>query len=209
MFMIYDVSPERGIIRGPARKLFCMTFKEMSIVEKTFDYLYRRAFTDTMTGLSNRNAYEEKVELLKLKPRELKGLYAAVIDINGLKEINDKFGHDSGDDAIKLVGKCLSQSFDNQDFCARIGGDEFVCFLYSDASEKIDTLNQLIKLESTFVKFPLSISVGFAKYDETRDNGIDSLINRCDMLMYMKKKAKKTVNPGPFQAEDFDLNQVI
>lgn len=167
-----------------------ISFEQMKILKRIFKYLYNQAFTDQMTGLKNRNAYEERVKYLRSNPSQLKNLRVMMLDINGMKFINDNYGHTPGDEAIKIVGMCMAEAFGDKEFCARYGGDEFVGLFYSDITENIAKLNRSLKMKGYSVEYPLSVSIGVAEFDETKDNGIDSLINRCDQLMYMKKKAR-------------------
>lgn len=172
------------------REIFCLTSEDVLILRDTIRYLYNQAFVDSMTGLKNRNAYEEKLQSFRSSPFQLDGLHVVMIDINGLKAINDNYGHEAGDKTIKIVGKCLAAVFGDNDFCARIGGDEFLCFLYNDVSDKITAFNRLLKVENYFVVHPVSVSIGIAEYNSLKDDGIDSLIQRSDKLMYMKKKSR-------------------
>lgn len=164
--------------------------KRIKISRKDINFLYKYAFIDLMTGLKNRNAYEEKLKFFRKNRLKLKGLSVIVIDVDGLKAINDNYGHDCGDEAIKTVGKCLTKVFRDTDFCVRMGGDEFVCFSYNDVSRNIAEFNRLLETESYYLEYPLCVSIGITTYDEKMDDGIDSLIKRGDKLMYMKKKAK-------------------
>ncbi|MDD4690289.1 MAG: GGDEF domain-containing protein [Eubacteriales bacterium] len=92
-------------------------------------YLYKLAFTDLLTGFKNRNAYEEKLKVYIRQPELLKGDSVVVIDIDGLKQINDTYGHHSGDEAIRTIGDGIIKSFSNKNFCCRNGGDEFALFM--------------------------------------------------------------------------------
>lgn len=166
-------------------------------------YLYKYAFIDFMTGLKNRNAYEEMVRSLKNNPSKLAGLRVVMIDVDELKSINDNYGHDSGDAAIKTVGKCIAKAFGTGTLTFRYGGDEFICFSYTDISQNIKTFNQLMSLEKFSVNFPLNASIGFAEFDKTIDAGIDALVKRCDDALYLNKTRRK----GAFnQRTDFNIS---
>lgn len=188
--MLCDLYANRMNMDVFAEEIFCINPDEINNLIK---HLYKYAFVDLMTGLKNRNAYEEKLNSLRANCCRLKGIQVVVIDINGLKTINDNYGHDFGDEAIKTIGTCIQETLGNKGFCARIGGDEFVCMLHGDISENIEDFNRMVRLKSYFAEYPLSVSIGIAEYNEKTDNGIDSLIKRCDNLMYMKKRAMKAV----------------
>ena len=156
-----------------------------------FEYLYKLAFTDLQTGLKNRNAYEEKLSELRAEPAKLENLNVAIIDINELREINNNFGHSCGDEAIKTVAACILAVFGDDDFCARIGGDEFIVFLYSEYEEKIDKFKNMIKNETLNKKYKLAVSIGVSSYSKDKSSGIDDLVKSSDEKMYANKKALK------------------
>ena len=158
------------------------------------DYLYKYAFIDSMTGLKNRNAYEETMRYLRSTPSKLSGLRVAMIDIDKLKSINDHYGHDAGDAAIKTVGTCIVKAFGTETLSFRYGGDEFVCMSFTDVSENIEKFNQFMSTEKLSFEFPLNASVGWAEYDQTIDVEIDALMRRCDNIMYSNKNTKKALS---------------
>ena len=77
---------------------------------KVIEKLFELAYTDSMTNVQNRNAYEEKLKKLRKPSSNISRITVIVIDINGMKEINDSYGHFSGDDAIKTVAKALKDT---------------------------------------------------------------------------------------------------
>ena len=99
---------------------------------KITEKLFELAYTDSMTEVQNRNAYEERLKKLRKPNANLSRITVIVIDINGLKEINDGFGHFCGDDAIKTVAKALRETIGAKADIYRIGGDEFVCISESN-----------------------------------------------------------------------------
>ena len=84
------------------------------------------AATDPLTGLPNRRVFFEHVaEGLRRSEADAKALSVAIIDVNGLKQLNDQHGHAAGDDALRRIGQILSAGVRGDDLVARIGGDEF------------------------------------------------------------------------------------
>lgn len=154
-------------------------------------YLYKLAFTDLLTGLKNRNAYEEKLKVYRRQPELLEGVSAVVIDIDGLKQINDTYGHHSGDEAIRTIGDCIIKSFGNKNFCCRNGGDEFVCFVYGNIPKKILDFKDYVNLKSHTAQYPLMASIGYAQFDKNKDVTVDGLMKRCDRLMYLNKRHER------------------
>ena len=151
------------------------------------------AAKDSMTGAYNRNAYEQRIKQLSLKPEKCKKLFFAVCDVNGLKYLNDNFGHQTGDQCIikcahLLLGvmeKCKGKVY-------RTGGDEFVCIAPQEF--KNDLKQTLENEESTFTDYPFAVAAGTAAYSPYEDGekpDIKEIISRCDSEMYIDKKRKQ------------------
>lgn len=147
------------------------------------------ARTDVMTGLPNRRVYEEDLKRIGEKPLA-DDLYYVVIDINGLKDVNDNYGHETGDKLIIGAANCMEQSFGDKGKQYRIGGDEFVILL----SAKQETVGQLI---GAFQKnteewsrengVTLSVSSGAAGSFEHPGHEITELARVADERMYEAK----------------------
>ena len=156
--------------------------------------IYRQLATeDSMTGLSNRNAYELRLrELVYHPPGEL-GM--VLFDIDRMKFINDTYGHHMGDLVIALVGRCIRKVFGSSGECYRIGGDEF-CVIYTgqmDMSAKCDRLDQLLERENHY-DFPVKVSCGWELRDLKGEASITfqdilALKTAADEMLYRQKKA--------------------
>lgn len=145
------------------------------------------SFHDILTGLYNRTFFQEEVRRLDT-PRCLP-LGILMGDVNGLKLINDVFGHEEGDKLLIEAGKILKMSCRKEDIIARWGGDEFV-ILFPNITEEI--LSSIVeRIYSNFraqksLKVPLSISLGYAvKYKPEED--IEDIIKTAENSMYRKK----------------------
>ena len=114
-----------------------------------------------------------------------------VVDVNGLKEINDSYGHFCGDDAIKTVAKALRDTIGLKADIYRIGGDEFVCISESNVLPYISQFKDTIYFINNEKLYNLSVSIGYSKYHEKYTKSIDDIICRADKKMYMAKKDKK------------------
>jgi diguanylate cyclase (GGDEF)-like protein len=156
---------------------------------KSTEKLFQLAYTDMMTGTYNRNAYEERLKKLRKQSANLHGITVIVLDVNGLKEINDTYGHHTGDEAIKTVASFLEVSIGEKADIYRIGGDEFVCIATGNVGGYISEFKDMIGFQNNDVPYTLAVSIGYASYDESVD-GIDQLIKKCDKLMYKNKKRK-------------------
>lgn len=144
------------------------------------------AYYDPMTGLKNRRAYAENVELLSQNMSER--IVAVIADIDGLKKMNDTFGHDAGDELIIGTADCLRKAFEGIDTIYRLGGDEF-CVILTDENRDIEEcLKKIVKLCSEWKgKYVdgISISCGYATSEEFSD--INEMLRIADQRMYEAK----------------------
>lgn len=120
---------------------------------KETEKLFKLAYTDAMTGVYNRNAYEEKLEKLNKANARLDNIMVVIVDLDRLKCINDTYGHRTGDDAIKTVADCIVRTVGKKADIYRIGGDEFVCIAERDISSYIAELRDLISFIKDLKRF--------------------------------------------------------
>jgi diguanylate cyclase (GGDEF)-like protein/PAS domain S-box-containing protein len=156
------------------------------------------SLTDELTGLYNRRGFFSLAEhLLKVSNRSRHGLYLLYADLDGLKEINDNFGHQEGDRALVEFAGILRESYRNSDVIARIGGDEFVVIQEGVIGDSVEAITARIQkgiaIHNTRIgrTYKLSLSVGIAYYDPLNPSSLDELLDRSDKLMYEQKKHKK------------------
>lgn len=149
-------------------------------------YVRSQAYVDALTGLGNRTSYEDRISQLEDEIRGRTARFAlAVLDMNGLKEINDRCGHEQGDRAISEVGTTLRDVFENAD-CYRIGGDEFVVITAGDGCElgaKLAIVDQLLE-----EKGAVRVSKGTAAFVPGEDWAYQTVFKRADQAMYNDKK---------------------
>jgi len=157
------------------------------------------ASTDGMTGVANRSFFDQKlkktIKSAKLFPNN--NFSILMIDINGLKRVNDNFGHDKGDEMIKHVAILLSSICREADTLSRIGGDEFIILLPATGSRQTKATIAKIrrkekKLFLVFLEknhketfFPIRFSIGVAGSDETLPEKVMKL---ADQRMYVDKE---------------------
>lgn len=145
--------------------------------------------TDVMTGLKNRRAFENCAEELRSKG-VLHNVVVAIMDINGLKEINDSVGHDCGDDIIRAAGKLITKHFSSKGEVYRLGGDEFA-FIANEHIRGIDSLVEDFKRNvdeyNRKNNSNISISIGIAGTDRNSDCDFNDLYKRADRKMYADK----------------------
>jgi diguanylate cyclase (GGDEF)-like protein len=150
------------------------------------------AVTDAMTGIGNKTAYFAKVRELDAEIAAGKGSFTVgVFDMNGLKTINDSYGHEYGDKAIIDAAGALISVF-GKDRLYRIGGDEFIAVLEGEEEiaglfKKLDSaLSEANRREKKY-ETPLSMSKGYALYDRECDREYREVAHRADDAMYEDK----------------------
>ena len=150
---------------------------------------------DELTGLHNRRGFRALVEQeLRHSSRDHTSYLLLFADVDGLKLINDSFGHAEGDRALVETAAVLRQSFRDSDILARLGGDEFTAFAMgvSDHSgapmlpRLRDSLDELNRLPGR--RFPLSLSLGVAQYDSDSFVSVDQLLAAADQALYRQKR---------------------
>jgi len=153
------------------------------------------SYHDTLTNLPNRRLLEEFAEkMLTLAKRENKPLSILFMDLDRFKPINDVYGHQMGDEVLKLVAKRLEKFGRSSDTISRYGGDEFVILAYDCSKQDATALaERLVKAIEEPMKIDqltpqLSASVGIATFPE--DGGeLTKLIRLADERLYMAKKS--------------------
>ncbi|MCW8847866.1 MAG: GGDEF domain-containing protein, partial [Sedimenticola sp.] len=158
---------------------------------------HRQAATDTVTGLPNRLAYEERLESEFARWKRFgESLCLLVWDIDDFKIINDRFGHDAGDKALRIIGQNLQSGLRETDFVGRFGGEEFVMLLIGSAkSDSIDLADAIRKevqesgIHSLGNRVEVTISCGLSCFTEG-DTSAD-VFARADQALYQAKKSGK------------------
>ena len=177
-------------------------FKSISDMSRRSQYaeiMEKIAYSDSLTGLLNRAAFNRETDAAAKK----KTPYTFVmLDMNYLKLVNDRLGHAYGDEYLKSLAECIKNSFNHGEKCFRIGGDEF--FIMSKESvgsqifnRSINTLNRQVEdyNDDNNPDIPLSIAIGISEYNPEKDD-IEDSIRLSDKNMYTDKTAvKKKLDP--------------
>lgn len=150
--------------------------------------------TDYLTGVYNRRQLDKYLKIRIKNSIEIKTFSAMLIDLDGFKKINDTFGHDIGDEAIKDAAQIIQNSLRRDDFVARYGGDEFFAIL--DNSDKDILEAAVARMKSNVDKFnsssekgyKLSFAIGYAVYDYEQRMKADDFFKYIDALMYSSKR---------------------
>ena len=151
---------------------------------------------DPLTGLLNRKGFDKRItELFDKDRNKLYDLAVVSVDMDGLKYINDTFGHNSGDDAIKQIAKCVYNALNPKEFVARMGGDEFAAVLIlSDVGrigQFIRGVRNNIKDANAKGKYPYELSASIGTCELTGWSDLVDCMSKADKAMYLEKKAKK------------------
>jgi len=179
---------------------FSLAHNETSRVRKKIDELDLIASTDELTGVYNRRGFYSYGETtLKFAKAMSQSGMVIYCDMDGLKKINDVYGHEAGDKAILAESIILRSNFRSNDIIARIGGDEFAIIcpgLNKDSLRRIrNQINEDCRIWSggNEAGFSLSISMGAVEYpSEKVGYKITPLLSEADSLMYMEKHEKKS-----------------
>ncbi|MBQ6205917.1 MAG: diguanylate cyclase [Oscillospiraceae bacterium] len=156
----------------------------------------KQAYLDSLTGVGNKAAYLETVSRLgKLIRKEAANFAVGVFDMNGLKTINDNYGHECGDMALTDAATALKAAFGKENLY-RIGGDEFIAIIArSDENEMParfqrleDELAEVNRKERPYA-LPLALSKGVAVYVPGQDADFQAVFKRADLAMYEDKRA--------------------
>ncbi len=183
---------------------FILRFGKMMRDCKGEEELLALSLTDELTGLYNRRRFFILTEqYLKVAMRKKKKWMLLYIDMDGLKWINDHYGHDEGDQALIKLSSILKKTFRESDIIARIGGDEFAVLLEStDGIDEILTTRLYENIGNYNAKvssyYKLSISIGAAQFDPEYPISLDRLLSKADALMYaQKRRAKGLLQKNP------------
>jgi two-component system cell cycle response regulator len=161
--------------------------RTMSLIDDTTELYNRRGFLTLA---------QQQIKLANRTQRNLMLLFA---DLDGLKLINDSFGHSEGTRALMETAQILREIFRSSDIIARIGGDEFVVMVVETCGLSIDVIVQRfeeqVRRHNVLHDRPyrLSISVGAACYNPDEPCSIDELLSRADLRMYEHKRSKRRI----------------
>jgi len=156
------------------------------------DVCEEAAFTDHLTGLANRRRFERQLEREVNRTLRLGHAFSLLmLDIDKFKELNDTFGHDAGDEAIRLIGKVLREGTRGIDLAARIGGEEFAILLVetelSRGLEVAERLRIAIKEMSIPSAGHITASFGVAECPSCAQTSVD-ILKAADSLLYEAKR---------------------
>ena len=179
-------------------KVKAMEKNEKSIRDKLEEET-KRAMTDTLTSLPNREAYNDRIhQEIQRWQRYGNPLTIAIIDIDFFKKINDNYGHQIGDKVLKIVAMTVGQLLREVDFMARYGGEEFVVLLpETDADSALILLNRIREnlankpLKYKEDKISLTVSIGISQF--TEKDTTETAFARADEALYKAKESGRNL----------------
>jgi diguanylate cyclase (GGDEF)-like protein/putative nucleotidyltransferase with HDIG domain len=168
-----------------------------------FEQTQHESQTDPLTGLANRRSLDRQFEAGLARAGTQGTVSLVVLDLDRLKEINDTYGHEAGDRALRAVGAVLRSSVRQNDLCARFAGDEFVVLMW-DCSEEHEA-RRLLEIQNAVAAYPfeprpgvrvsLSISAGPAR-SPMDGKTFEELLAAADERMYTDKAGRRSRNSG-------------
>lgn len=167
-------------------------------IQEYTSYINALAYRDSLTGIKNSTAYTEAIsELNKEINRDNPQFGVLVADINNLKQTNDEYGHDVGNDLIVRTSKILTDVFKTSSIF-RIGGDEFAVILkdsdYNNYHKLLICFDEACSQNFITVcedKIPISIARGVSLFDSQIDRVYEDVFSKADHAMYLNKKERK------------------
>lgn len=169
------------------------TTDELTKTREKADQMDALAHKDSLTGVGSKLAYDQKVIQLSGDIAQGKAEFGIVmVDLNNLKQLNDTYGHEKGNDAIRKTCRIICDVFKHSPVY-RIGGDEFVVVVqerdYQNIEALIDQFNRAVMSTEGAPWEKISAAIGFARYDN--DPAVEEVFRRADRNMYERKKEMK------------------
>jgi len=186
---LIELQVSAGLITYGGRRVICtLTYDitERKRMERQLKYL---SLHDSLTGIYNRTYFEEEIRRLETAGQTNVGII--VCDLDGLKLVNDTLGHERGDVLLKAAATVIQESIGENDFAARIGGDEFAVLIGTNDPGTVEEVcnrirENLIRYNHDHPDLPLSLSFGFA-VSRPGSSKITSVFKEADDTMYREK----------------------
>jgi diguanylate cyclase (GGDEF)-like protein/putative nucleotidyltransferase with HDIG domain len=199
--VIYHTAP--GVFTDEHRRVLGRVSDQAAAVifnSTRFEQTQHESHTDSLTGLANRRSLDRQFETGLAHATRTNGTISVVVlDLDRLKEINDTYGHEAGDRALRAIGGVLKSTVRQNDLCARFAGDEFVVVLWDCSAEH--EARRMQELQAAVAAYPfeprpgvrvsLSISAGPARFP-LDGRTFDELLAAADTRMYRDKAGRRS-----------------
>jgi diguanylate cyclase (GGDEF)-like protein len=178
--------------------------RDVTPMHELHEQLREASIRDSLTGLHNRRGFMVLAEqAIKASLRERHRLALFFVDLNGMKAINDRLGHEVGDQALIEAAGLLRRTFREMDIVARLGGDEFVALTAEVPPDIAKVLGERLRAnvaahaqEDPSRPYRLSLSVGVSTYDPEAPKTLAALLAEADQLMYQRKRQRQRERSG-------------
>jgi diguanylate cyclase len=171
--------------------------REVSDLRQRLESVRRESLTDQLTGIANRKAFDSELKASIARSIESgEPLSLVMCDIDHFKNFNDTWGHQTGDQVLRLVANCLSENVKGRDTAARYGGEEFAVILpQTSLADAVGLANQirlkveskkLVKKSTGDILGMITISMGVTQYDP--NESAEDFIRRADVCLYAAKR---------------------
>ena len=195
---LHDPKGSKLTLPEASNKEVSEIYSALNELQNMRETLEKMALYDRLSGLGNKNLFDELLPRWKANAhRNNQVLVVYFMDLDGFKQINDTYGHDVGNDVLRIVGARFANFSRSNDLYFRIGGDEFAALMffdhdYQDGAERvcsriIELIEQPIAFKASHLE--VSISIGMAFYPHDSEHG-EELISIADKNMYIAKKNK-------------------
>ena len=180
-----------GRLADPAVEGVVLNIRDVSDTVALRDRLWHDASHDQLTGIANRALFNERAETLREVGARGQGSAVLMLDLDQFKDVNDRLGHQAGDELLRIVAQRIQHSVRPSDTVARLGGDEFSVIL-PDTSEAdaaatarriVDTLAQPVTIGARTVHPAASVGVAVSA-----DKPVEALLRDADAAMYAAKR---------------------
>ena len=192
------------------RDLLAWTLRYAVQQQRETERLRRLALTDDLTGLYNRRGFLLLAkQQLKVARRTRQNVLMVFVDVNGLKHVNDSYGHSEGDRILKETAEVLLSSVRDSDIVARVGGDEFVILAQETSAHGerrlASRLKECLKVRNQNQSSALSLSFGFSIF-KSRTSSLEDLMSRADLDMYRRKRSRRSSTSSSAERGDSEVD---
>jgi len=185
--------------------IFCLCYLLASLARERIMLMYKRdALVDSLTGIVNRRGFIERGErLLRRASLDNATVVLLLFDLDHFKSINDSFGHQAGDRALKHFSMIATEALRPADLFGRLGGEEFGCMLYDSSLRRGMQVAERVRAAVAATPFdiddwPLRVTVSVGVASTSGDTDLPALMKEADLALYRAKaKGRNRVEPPP------------
>jgi diguanylate cyclase (GGDEF)-like protein/PAS domain S-box-containing protein len=183
-----------GSISGE-KPLLMILARDITDQKAAEDQLKTLSVTDPLTRLFNRRGLTIAAEQELRHTKRTSGVLTIIfMDLNGMKTINDTYGHNMGDSVLSSVAQVMRNTFRESDIIGRIGGDEFVVVALNATIDTVQPIIKRLRENLKYCNFPFEITLacGAVEYDKNNDHSLYQLLKKADSEMYKDKRKDST-----------------